>query len=136
LELRGEQLPGRQFECFDGVQIGLRVAKDVVDLVAGDAGHARWETEVDVRQTDPGYDFAGPAVRGRKGERVLALAWLDASGELFRAAKLRLDRVPDPVIADALSGGGGLVATIRLTDDRGGPLCATAPESHITWTCA
>lgn len=37
------------------------------------------------------------------------------------------------MIADALTAGGRLIATIRLTDDQGGPLCATVPESHVGW---
>lgn len=114
----------------------MRVGSDVLGLVAGDAEHGRWETDVRVRETDRGYDFAGPSVRGRRGERALALAWLDDAGELFRAAKLRLDHVPAAVIADVLSAGGRLVGTIRLTDDRGGPLCATVPQSHVTWSRA
>lgn len=62
------------------------------------------------------------------------MAWQDDDGELFRAAKLRLDRVPAGQIAEALSNDRWIVATVRLTDDHGGPLCATAPTTHVTWT--
>lgn len=89
VELRGVELPGRRFECFDGVQVGLRIGSDIVGLVAGDAERAWWETELRVRETNRGYDFAGPAVHGRTGERALALAWVDRDSQLFRAAKLR-----------------------------------------------
>lgn len=45
---------------------------------------AFWETEIRVRQFTQGYDYTGPAVRGRRGERFLALAWLDQTDERFR----------------------------------------------------
>ena len=37
VEVRGVELPGRRFECYDGVQVGLRVGKEIVGLVPGDA---------------------------------------------------------------------------------------------------
>lgn len=107
---------------------------EVVGLVAGDAAAALWSTELRVRELDDAYDFAGPAVRGRRGERWLGLAWLDENGELFRAAKLRLERISLPVVKQALREDGPLVATIRLTDSTGLPICATVPDTHITWT--
>jgi hypothetical protein len=95
---------------------------------------AHWTTEVRVREIDHGYDFTGPAVTGRRGDRAVKLAWLDGGGELFRAAKLRLDGVPAATVAEVLRTEGALVATVRLTDGRGGPTCASVPESLITWT--
>jgi hypothetical protein len=135
VEIRGVELPGRRFECFDGVRVGMRLRKEVVGLVPGDAADAFWEADVRVRQLDDGaYDFTGPAVEGRRGDRSIKLAWLDRDGELFRAAKLRLDRVPADVVAAAVRDDGRLVATVRLTDGRGGPTCASVPESLIAWT--
>ena len=131
------QLPGRRFECFEGVQVGMGVGKDIVGLVGGDADDAHWETAVRVRQLDEGgYDFTGPAVAGRRGDRSVKLAWLDGNGELFRAAKLRLDRVPAATVTKALKDDEALVATVRLTDARGGPTCASVPEPLISWTTA
>ena len=88
---------------------------------------------VSVSSTRAGYDFTGQGVSGRRGDRSVKLAWLDGDGDLFRAAKLRLDRVPADVVAAALRGDGRLVATVRLTDARGGPTCASVPESLISW---
>ena len=134
VEVRGVELPGRRFECYDGVQVGLRVGKEIVGLVPGDATDAAWVTDVRVRELDEGgYDFTGRGVSGRRGDRSVKLAWLDGEGDLFRAAKLRLDRVPADVVAAALRGDGRLVATVRLTDARGGPTYASVPESLISW---
>jgi hypothetical protein len=135
VEIRGVELPGRRFESCDGVQVGMRLGKEVVELVPGDAPKARWDTEVRVRELDDGgYDFTGPPVEGRRGDRSIKLAWLDGDGVLFRAAKLRLDRVPADVVEAAVRDDGRLVATVRLTDARGGPTCASVPESRISWT--
>jgi hypothetical protein len=133
VRVRGVELPGRRFDCYDDVQVGLRVGRELSGIVAGDAREASWEADVRVREVDDGYDFTGPAVRGRRGDRSLGLAWLDGHGELFRAAKLRLDRVPAAVVSDALRADTGLVATVRLTDSCGAPICASVPESHISW---
>jgi hypothetical protein len=134
VEVRGVELPGRRFDCYDGVQVGMRVGKEDVGLVPGDAAEARWETDVRVRELDDGgFDFTGPAVAGRRGDRSVKLVWLDGGGQLFRAAKLRLDRVPADVVAAAVRDDGRLVATVRLTDAHGGPTCASVPEPLISW---
>jgi hypothetical protein len=135
VEVHGVELPGRRFDCYEGVQVGMRVGKDVVGVVPGDAAEAWWDTDVQVRELDDGgYDFTGPAVHGRRGDRSVKLAWMDGDGELFRAAKLRLDRVPVDVVTAALRADGCLVAMVRLTDARGGPTCASVPPGLITWT--
>lgn len=105
----------------------------------GDAGATRWETEVTVRgSAGDGYDFTGPGVRGDRTDRHLGLVWGDVPGDgtlqLFRGAKLRLADVPPAVITEAMRPGHRLVARVRLTDDRGNPICARVPSSHLTWS--
>ncbi len=130
----GIELPGARFEDGQGVQVGLRVKDEIENPVSADLDDARWQADIRVREMKPGYDFTGPAVRGRRGERFLALAWTeDEDGEIFRALKIRLDRLPADLVCQALRGDVGVRATIRLTDDQGGPLCATAPSSHLAW---
>jgi hypothetical protein len=58
VEIRGIDLPGRRFEGFEDVRVGMRVGDDVVGLVAGDAAGAHWETEVRVRELSGGFDSA------------------------------------------------------------------------------
>jgi hypothetical protein len=134
LTVRGINLPGTRFERFSGVRVGLRVGGEFADITSGGADQACWQTEIRVRQLAESYDYTGPAVRGRRGERCLGLGWLDETGEMFRALKIRLDQLPADLVSDPAAEQNGLLATVRLTDEHGGPLCASAPKSHLTWT--
>ena len=134
VKLHGVDLPGTRFGDRHGVRVGLRVKHEIQCLVSADVDDAFWETEIRVRQLTPGYDYTGPAVRGRRDERFLSLAWLDQTDELFRALKIRLDQLPTDLVSEAQSSDATLSAMVRLTDDRGEPLCATAPQSHLIWT--
>jgi hypothetical protein len=105
----------------------------------GDARETRWEVTVTVRgSADDGYDFTGPAVGGDRTDRHLGLVWGDVPGDgtlhMFRGAKLRLIDVPPGLITEAMRPGRHLVARVRLTDDRGNPVCARLPPSHLTWS--
>jgi hypothetical protein len=105
----------------------------------GDAESARWEVTVTVRgSAGGGYDFTGPPVRGGKTDRHVGLVWGDAPGDgtlrLFRGAKLRLADVPPSLIERAMRPGHRLVARIRLTDEKGNPVCARPPSSHLAWS--
>jgi hypothetical protein len=110
----------------------------VTEPVAGDAPAARWEMPVTVRRDDDGYDFAGPFVRGVRGDRHLGLAWGDLPGDgtlrMFRGAKLRLVDVDPALVEQAIRPGQKLVARIRLTDARGNPICARVHPPYLTWS--
>jgi hypothetical protein len=106
--------------------------------VPGDAAGARWLVPVTVRRGPDGFDFTGPFVRGGRDDRHLGLAWGDVTGdgtmELFRGAKLRFAGVDAALIEAALRPGQRLVARVRLTDDRGLPVCARLRPSHLAWS--
>ena len=63
-----------------------------------------------VRQLNQGYDYTGPPVRGRRGERFLALAWLD---QIDEALILVLQDALSSSSVDAVSC--SLCSTHRLT---------------------
>jgi len=105
----------------------------------GDAKQTRWEVTVTVRgSADAGYDFTGPSVGGDRTGRNLGLVWGEVPGDgtlqMFRGAKLRLVDVPPDLITDAMRPGHRLVARVRLTDDKGNPVCARLRLSHLTWS--
>lgn len=153
--LEGSDLPG--IRCgpnpeggwYENIHVGVAVrgvraeglAVDgrpwkVADLVPGDAESARWEMDVTVK--DGGGDFGGPFVRGSKGDRHIFLAWGELSDDgtrfdLFRGAKLRLDKVEPQLIKKASAPGHALVGRLGLTDAKGHPVCA-AVTSLLTWT--
>jgi hypothetical protein len=110
-----------------------------VEPFPGDAKEARWQVTVTVRgSADDGYDFTGPSVGGDRTDRNLGLVWGDVPGDgtlqLFRGAKLRLVDVPPDLITDAMRPGHRLVARVRLTDDKGNPVCARPRPSHLVWS--
>ena len=132
LVIRGRDLPGASGGGYDRIGVGLQVGSDPVGVVAGDAGTARWETELTV----VGDDFRGPAVQGRKGERFVYLTWGDLTGggfEMFRRAKLMLSRVDTALVAEA-TGDRSLVADVVLTDEKGQPRCARVDPPAVRWS--
>ena len=91
--------------------------------------------------TDDGHvDFRGSAVHGKRGDRFLYLTWgavgADGSFEMFRRAKLMLDRVDPAVMQQAIDSPGGLTATVQLTDAKGCPRCARVDPPAIEWSAA
>ena len=143
LEIRAHTFPGRAF--FDGqglranVHVGVQEGRLPVQLVPGDADQATWEVEVRVIETKDGArDFRGPCVQGKKGDRFVYLVWGDRLDDVhldqFRRAKLMLDRVEPSVVAAADAEGRRLVATVCLTDGKGGPVCARVDPPAIRWT--
>lgn len=142
--IEGHDLPGRTFCHPDGsplenVHVGVQVRQDPCDLVAGDASNARWELDVGViTGGDGSVDFRGPAVHGKRGDRFLYLTWgaVDDVGgfAMFRRAKLMLDRVDRTLVSDAERERRPLVASIRLTDGRGGPRCARVDPPDLEWS--
>ena len=140
--ITGVNLPGRVFCRPDGsemenVHVGVQLRRDPAQLVRGDATEARWELDVDVVDKDGLLDFRGPAVQGKRGERFIYLTWgnVDATNgfEMFRRAKLMLDRI-DPELIESAARDGHLAATVDLTDDRGGPRCARVDPPALAWS--
>jgi hypothetical protein len=143
--ITGVHLPGRTFcrpdgSSMDNVHVGIQLRRDPAQLVRADAPEARWEIDVDVVAPsggDGGRDFRGPAVQGKRGERFVYLTWGDvgANGEfeMFRRAKLMLDRV-DPQLIDVATRTGVLAAVVDLTGGDGGPRCARVDPPAITWS--
>jgi hypothetical protein len=133
LVIEGRELPGLRFAAHDNVHVGVQVRREPAGLVPGDAPSASWQVEV--RRVDG--DFRGPAVQGKRGERFVYLTWGDVrpggAFEMFRRAKLMLDRV-DPAVLDAVGDDGVLRAEVVLTDECGGPRCARLDPPAIRWS--
>jgi len=129
--IEGSDLPGRALGHHRDIHVALQVRRDPEAPVPGDAATARWETEVAVVDGD----FRGPAVHGKRSERFLYLTWGVPTGDgwqMFRRAKLMLNAV-DPAVVEAAEDG-VLMATVQLTDERGGPRCGRVDPPSVTWT--
>jgi hypothetical protein len=137
LRIVGRNLPGRQFESYDNVHIGIQRRADVIDMVPGDAAAAVFDLDVDVVAAADGYDFRGPYVHGKRGERFLYLSWGAVSDqgsfEMFRRAKLHLSILDVGDIERALRTGAPIEGRLDLSDEKGGPRCASVRPPLIQW---
>jgi len=141
--IRGHNLPGRDFRNvgvpIHNVHVGVQVRAEPHDLVRADAPTAEWHVDVRVEvDQDGAFDFKGPAVHGRRGERFLYLTWGDVGDggtfAMFRRAKLMLDEIDPTLIRAAVESSKPLHATIDLTDDCGGPRCARVRPPALVWS--
>jgi hypothetical protein len=138
----GVNLPGRVFcrpdgTSMDNVHVGVQLRRDPAQLVPADGAQATWEVDVDVVRPGGRLDFRGPAVQGKRGERFVYLTWGNVGPEnefeMFRRAKLMLDRV-DPVLIESAIAAGGLRAVVDLTGADGGPRCARVDPPAVAWS--
>lgn len=132
LRIVGRDLPGRAWNGYRNVHVGVQRRRDVVDQAPADADRAHFDITLDVAADD----YRGPFAQGRRGQRFVYLSWgeVDDEGDftMFRRAKLRLDVIPDDAAA-ALRAGHTVEAALQLTGTDGGPLCAAIPPHLISW---
>jgi len=140
--IHGINPPGRVFcrpdgSAMDNVHVGVQIGRDPAQLARADESGARWEVDVDVVRKEGALDFRGPAVQGKRGDRFIYLTWGNVGPgggfEMFRRAKLMLDRVEPGLILSAMEAG-LLEAVVDLTDDRGGPRCARVDPPALVWS--
>ncbi len=139
--IEGHDLPGAEFVSegvpLHNVHVAVQVGKEPVGLVRGDADNARWEIDVRAVVADDGVDLRGPAVHGKKGDRFLYLTWGDVragdSFAMFRRAKLMIGDIDPEMLGAATRDDGVLVASLSLTDERGGPRCARVKPPAVRW---
>lgn len=138
----GSNLPGRTFCRSDGspmenVHVGVQLRRDPFELIPADATEARWDLDIDVVVRNGALDFRGPAVHGKPGDRFIYLTWGDVGPdnnfEMFRRAKLMLDRV-DALVMHSAADIGLLIACVDLTGNDGGPRCARVDPPAIDWS--
>lgn len=140
LEIRGQHFPGRSWhidgEPCDNVHVGIQLGREPRDLVPGDSAGTVWTVEIDVVQGDGGIDFRGPAVQGRRHDRFVYLTWgnlnTDGSFTMFRRAKLMLADLDPLVHLHPTGSEQRIIATVDLTDERGGPRCARLQQPALT----
>jgi hypothetical protein len=132
-------LPGIAKPVYEGVHVGVQRQKEVVERIPGDAAEACWTFPIDVVPgRTGGLDFKGPWVHGKPGERFLYLNWgeVDALGRFlgFRRAKLWLTTIGEEQLQQALDTGAVIEGRLPLTDQKGGPICASVRPPVIEWS--
>jgi len=145
LRIEGVDLPGRQcvsgpdFPGYDNIHVGVQrkdKPSELLDVQRADAARASWTMECQAVQGEAGLVLSGRYIQNRLGGRFVYLSWgqIDTAGQfrMFRRAKLMLDAVGPEVMA-AAAAAGELVGTVRLTDAKGHPICASVRPPLITW---
>jgi hypothetical protein len=142
IAITGVNLPGRVFCRPDGsvmgnVHVGVQIRHDPAQLRRADEVETFWQLEIDVVRKDGVLDFRGAPVQGKRGDRFIYLTWGDVNAndefEMFRRAKLMLDRVEPDLIESAMKAG-CLAARVDLTGRGGGPRCARVDPPAIEWS--
>ena len=139
----GFDLPGRTFvdpagHQLNDIRVGVQVGQEPHDLVPGDAPGARWELDVRVvAGSDASVDFRGPAVHGKRGDRFVYLTWGNVDEhqhfQMFRRAKLMLNRIDRELVTAAEQLQRPLVGIVRLRDAHGAPRCARVDPPDLEW---
>ncbi|HEX5068663.1 MAG TPA: DUF5990 family protein [Vicinamibacterales bacterium] len=140
------ELPGRRFlDAMDPavprkepVYLGIQKGRDVIDQVPADRPHAEFMAEFRVGKKKNGApNFLGPYAQGSADDRFFYLSWgvRTESGQfaMFRRLKIRLGHLTWNQIRKAANSQVPIAVALRLTDAKGGPLCATPPATHIKW---
>jgi hypothetical protein len=148
IRIEGTDLPGafcgpspQRPEGHSNVHVGVQRRGKPVELlgvVRGDSPGVTWTLEATPKAAPDGsVDLTGPYIQGRPGGRFIYLCWgtVEAPGTfaMFRRAKLQLDAVPPELLRSAAEQG-WLIARVRLTDEKGGPTCASVRPPLISWS--
>ena len=147
--VRCSELPGRRFvdpldsvtPCKDPVYLGIQKGKVVIDLVPADRAEAEFRAEFRVGlKKDGSPNFLGPYSQGPANDRFFYLSWGVRSDpnhfRMFRRLKIRLGHLTWTQIQKAAKTQRPIEVSLRMTDAKGGPLCATPPKTHINWRVA
>jgi hypothetical protein len=139
IRLRCTEFPGRNFDGKKNIMVGVQKGDDVVDEVFGDAVEATFGCELRVeRNAKTGKpNFLGPYAHGTPQERFLYLSWgrrVGGGWHGFRRAKIHLRHLDWPVVEKAIAADRPIEAVVKLTDAKGGPLCAAVKPDHIAWS--
>ena len=133
---RDPQDPARPVK--DPVFLGIQRGKEVIEQVPGDTQTATFTPEFRVeRKKDGTPNFLGPFAQGTADDRFFYLCWgvKDAQSgfAMFRRLKIRLGHLSATRVERACRSGEPITVRLRLTDAKGGPLCATPHAPNIEW---
>jgi hypothetical protein len=149
IEVLCTELPGIRFPdgcgsaaaCYEPVHLGIQRGREVIDEVPADRSRATFTARFRIgRKRDGSPNFLGPYAQGPIDDRFFYLSWgvkrRTGPSAMFRRLKIRTGHLSWSDIERSQASGEPIRVTLRLTDARGAPLCATPPPSHIEWHLA
>lgn len=138
VRLRCIDLPGREFKGRSNIRLGVQKSKDVIEDVFADAEEVIFTCSLRVeRNAATGKpNFLGPYAQGTPAERFLYLCWGERKVGVWDGvgrAKIHLKEIEWSSVENVIATGEPLEAIIKMTDKKGGPLCASVPRDKLTW---
>lgn len=140
------RLPGIRFEdpyggkltIYEPVYLGIQQGQEVINQVPANRHRVTFHPEFKIgEKSDGSPNFLGSFAQGSPRDRFFYLSWgvVKSAGEfeMFRRLKIRLGHLNWSEINHALESEEPIVVKLRLTDGKGGPLCATPDASLMTW---
>ncbi len=130
--------PGNCYGAAMPILLGTQRNKDVEQVVSA-TETAEFRLDVGVVSMSAGFDFKGPYVHGRKGDRFLYLSWGVAQAgegfEMFARAKLKFEDLERKLLVDVLTLDEPLLTcTMQATNEKGHPASGTIRPPRITWS--
>ncbi len=133
-----QNLPGSQFEERTSVRLGIQKGTVVIEDVAGDRQSASFIVPLTVSTNSKTGkpNFLGPFAQGTPDERFIYLCWGErhnGTWDGFRRAKIHLSHLSYEAIDKAMESGQAIKVVVNMTNDKGGPLCASIKGDKIKW---
>ncbi len=137
IQLICTDFPGSAFDGRDPIFVGVQKEREIVEVTPGNSAEKVFHIPVLVNTGKNGEpNFSGPYVFGPAGDRFLYLVWFSGDPRLpsqFRRAKIKLDALTWDQIHPAVDNRQPLTAHIKMTDKKGGPVCASLRGEQIRW---
>ena len=135
-------LPGSEFQAesciYRDIHLGIQRGEEVIEAVPANCKRAEFTPTFRVAPMPGGQtNFLGPFAKGTPNERFFYLSWgtknEDGSLTMFRRAKIHLSHLPWQQVEEAIRSGKPLTVTLSMTDQRGGPRCASLKGDGVRW---
>lgn len=137
IELHCTDFPGARFDSWENIFVGVQNRENIESETPGDSVRATFQIPVLCSTGKDGRpNFTGPYVFGTSGDKFLYLVWYAKTGvgaHRFRRAKIKLNTLPWEQIHSAIEHQKPLQAHIKMTDKKGGPVCASLKPESIRW---
>ncbi len=137
IELHCTDFPGARFEALENIFVGVQNREDIESETPGNSVRATFQIPVTCSTGKDGRpNFTGPYVFGTSGDKFLYLVWYAKVGSIihrFRRAKIKLNALDWEQIDLSMQQQKPVRAHIKMTDKKGGPVCASLKAESIRW---